>query len=131
MSEIEFDRDHFIMVEWPEALVSGEFKQGYGSLNRDDRFCCLGVACELLVRKGLLSRHGNGVVQYGAEGVFSDTILPYEAGRPLGISFNGAYEDEITGDIEYLTEKNDKGFSFAEIANSIKLAHGSGGWLRH
>lgn len=34
---------------WIEALRSGRYKQGRFSLrNRNDEFCCLGVACDLL-----------------------------------------------------------------------------------
>lgn len=32
---------------WVEALTSGEFKQAEGQLRDDDKYCCLGVLCEL------------------------------------------------------------------------------------
>ena len=33
---------------WVEALRSGDYKQGHGLLRSDDdKFCCLGVACDL------------------------------------------------------------------------------------
>lgn len=35
-----------------EALDSGDYKQGTGSLKRDDKFCCLGVACEVFIKTG-------------------------------------------------------------------------------
>lgn len=34
-------------VKWVEALRSGEYKQGKDQLRGGDRFCCLGVACEV------------------------------------------------------------------------------------
>lgn len=32
---------------WVEALRSGEYEQGRTWLRENDRYCCLGVACEL------------------------------------------------------------------------------------
>ena len=38
--------------EWVKALRSGEYQQGRGCLrSRDDKFCCLGVLCDLTNRK--------------------------------------------------------------------------------
>lgn len=34
-------------ADWVAALRSGKYKQGVGGLRRDDRFCCLGVLCEI------------------------------------------------------------------------------------
>lgn len=40
--------------EWLAALESGDYVQGIGQLRDDtDQFCCLGVACDLAVKKGL------------------------------------------------------------------------------
>lgn len=33
--------------KWLKALRSGEYKQGGGYLQRDGKFCCLGVLCEI------------------------------------------------------------------------------------
>lgn len=43
-----------IAQRWVEALKSGEYEQGYGYLNKNDKFCCLGVLCELAVHDGIL-----------------------------------------------------------------------------
>lgn len=32
---------------WASALESGRFNQGRGRLNEQDRYCCLGVLCEI------------------------------------------------------------------------------------
>jgi len=38
--------------EWVKALRSGEYKQGQSYLrNRDNKFCCLGVLCDLTNKK--------------------------------------------------------------------------------
>lgn len=34
-----------------EALRSGKYKQCYGYLRTDDGFCCLGVACDVFIKK--------------------------------------------------------------------------------
>ena len=33
---------------WIEALRSGKYEQGRGALRMGDKFCCLGVACDLI-----------------------------------------------------------------------------------
>lgn len=35
--------DSKIKEQWVAALRSGKYKQGTGYLNRDGKFCCLGV----------------------------------------------------------------------------------------
>lgn len=49
--------------KWVEALRSGNYKQGKGALRvtqgrelspSEDRFCCLGVACDLAEREGVM-----------------------------------------------------------------------------
>lgn len=38
--------------KWIDALRSGDYKQGRGALCSDkNKYCCLGVACELLPKK--------------------------------------------------------------------------------
>lgn len=36
-----------IMKRWVKALRSGKYKKGTGQLRSGNRFCCLGVLCEL------------------------------------------------------------------------------------
>ena len=39
--------------KWVDGLLSGEYEQGRGKLNKDGKFCCLGVACEVAIKNGL------------------------------------------------------------------------------
>lgn len=39
--------DATIKAEWIQALRSGDYKQGRNKLQWDGNFCCLGVLCEL------------------------------------------------------------------------------------
>lgn len=40
---------------WLVALRSGDYKQGKGRLRIGDEFCCLGVACDLAEKAGLIT----------------------------------------------------------------------------
>jgi len=42
-----------IRSEWVRALRSNEYKQGRKRLRVDDKFCCLGVLCDLAAQAGL------------------------------------------------------------------------------
>ena len=37
-----------IKQKWVKALRSGEYKQGSRFLHYEDKFCCLGVLCDLM-----------------------------------------------------------------------------------
>lgn len=39
--------DQKIKAQWVAALRSGEYQQGRGRLRIGDKFCCLGVLCDL------------------------------------------------------------------------------------
>ena len=45
---------------WVDALRSGGYAQGIGSLKFDGKFCCLGVACDLFMKS-----EGRGVWDRG------------------------------------------------------------------
>lgn len=34
-------------AKWLDALRSGKYQQGQGTLNRDGKMCCLGVLCDI------------------------------------------------------------------------------------
>jgi hypothetical protein len=65
--------------KWIEALRSGRFKQGRGSLrDAHDNHCCLGVACELFREDlGLItSRVASGNHLYSEPGRASNAGVP-------------------------------------------------------
>lgn len=41
-----------IKEKWVKALRSGKYKQGGGFLRKGDRFCCLGVLCDVVDPEG-------------------------------------------------------------------------------
>lgn len=91
--------------QWVEALRSGNYKQGYGQLRKQDKFCCLGVACDIYdknIWKGLPDKLG---------------LLPEHVREWLGLSSNeGYYYND-----HYLTSDNDSlRLGFNKIADIIE-----------
>lgn len=98
---------------WVEALRSGKYKQAVSVLRSGDRFCCLGVACELAVDAGVAERSGDGYSDsYGSE----VGKLPVEVVFWLGLKTSYG---EIPGR-KSLIAMNDSGRSFSEIADIIE-----------
>lgn len=115
---------------WVEVLRSGEYQQTRSILHRKekineefvDSFCCLGVACDMAVKAGVIPE-GEGrssfasIIAYGDV----DSILPQEVADWLGLaSIRGDYEVEGFELKTALTSDNDNGKSFAEIADIIE-----------
>lgn len=44
---------------WVKALRSGEYSQATGNLQKDNSYCCLGVACIVLIPESELKRNPN------------------------------------------------------------------------
>lgn len=127
-----------ILREWEAALRSGEYAQGTGWLNRDEKFCCVGVLCDLQVKAGTVkvesflkassSRTGKQkVMAYalktdpgGVQGPdhLDETAVPYALARMLESL------TEIRIDWYYLYQTNDVAkLSFTEIADHLKEAY--------
>jgi hypothetical protein len=117
--------------KWLEALESGEFQQGRGRLRhgercQEDRYCCLGVACEVYRRE---TGNGEWVYPDGGEwfpcfrvgdGYLADGTLPLPVSAWLGLrTFSGFYGGELGMDSS-LTSRNDGGASFKEIADIVR-----------
>jgi hypothetical protein len=50
-----------IKKQWVEALRSGEYKQGREYLRQGDKFCCLGVLCDLYGKQHGVGWHGKTI----------------------------------------------------------------------
>ena len=104
---------------WVAALHSDRFEQGKGALADSTRakHCCMGVLCELAIQNGISVEVGltsDGEMAYGGKTAFPPREVRKWAGlRTKNAQIHGASEDS-------LTLMNDKGFSFAEIADIIK-----------
>lgn len=98
-----------IKEEWIEALRSGKYKQATGKLRVDDSYCCLGLLCEI----------------QGAEWRPLDRA-PRRVIFALAIDGRTDYPaTEYRADLSMiqmrdLAEMNDRGKTFAEIADHIE-----------
>lgn len=96
---------------WVEALRSGKYQQAKNRLRVANGFCCLGVACDI---SGLGEWSGSGFYLYE-----DDKLLPIEVRNWLGLS--GCMGGYGQGDKRaYLSDQNDEGMSFSEIADIIE-----------
>lgn len=107
-----------IQTAWLEALESGKYEQGTLHLKYDNRYCCLGVLCEVM---GLPFGHS-----HGQGPAYSDGVTSSSAEVPLGAASRAGLNNgwgEIKGDDEhrsliYLNDK--KEFDFRQIAAFIR-----------
>jgi hypothetical protein len=109
--------------KWVKALRSGEFEQGRGRLRDGDRYCCLGVACELYRREHpdeldwephtpmTMAYNSPMTMAFAGEIV----VLPVLVQNWLSLS-------DVTGGYDYcsLSLLNDEGRTFDEIATTIE-----------
>jgi hypothetical protein len=113
-----------VKAKWTTALRSGKYQQGHGFLKingkngDEDRFCCLGVLCELAVEAGVTGRMGEGYnTRYGKGYDTNASVLPAHVRNWAGM-------DSHAGSYDYgqqsLTGANDGGLSFSEIADIIE-----------
>lgn len=94
-----------VIKRWIAALRSGKYKQGAHALRKGDKYCCLGVLCDLAAKDG---------GQQWENGLYarSSALAPSYMYEWLGFGWALAQGD--------LTEMNDDGGSFAEIADRIE-----------
>lgn len=103
--------------KWVAALRSGKFKQGKGSLGDCGLYCCLGVACELAIENGVNINVKDEGGRKSYDGAWA--TVPESVEKWLGLNEDtGGYEGE--DGYETLTEQNDGGMSFQEIADIIE-----------
>lgn len=113
---------------WVDALRSGKYEQGkYKLRTEDDKFCCLGVLCDLAEKQGIISEPVKIFYEPDAEekDLFKyyydneSESLPKSVMKWAGIKDrSGAYS---TVPAAWLTLDNDNnGKSFLEIADIIE-----------
>ena len=105
-----------LVQAWVAALRSGEYAQGCKALHpSEDEYCCLGVAHDLLVKRG----EAGWVRDPGEGGVHVvDQYLPDDEAALFGLK---------RSQMEYLAKANDAGESFASIADRIEAVILNGG----
>ena len=103
-----------VKAAWLEALRSGEYKQGKSQLKTNDgSYCCLGVLCDIS-KLGEWVRGGYHVNDMD----YASAFLPEAVKEWAGInSEDPSYGNGIE---DHLSYRNDKGMTFAEIADIIE-----------
>jgi len=108
--------EQFINNEWIPALLSGEYEQGRAYLKRGGKFCCLGVAADLLQDefsvKWMVANTRivpNCDIIESIDGVMQTLSEPFR--NFIGLS---------TSQAQLLASENDGGNTFAEIVPVIK-----------
>jgi hypothetical protein len=107
---------------WVAALRSGDYKQIAHFLSRNNKFCCVGVACELAIankvnvqRNSVRSIDGRHItVGYGIENCTCGVNFPQELCDWLGLNKTI---------LSRYADLNDNGMSFADIADAIEKAY--------
>lgn len=91
-----------IAIKWVEALRSGKYVQGHGQLHnaQDNTYCCLGVLCDIT---------GTSLDE-------NINLSPAQKNATSLSTSNGIYNSLN----ECLSEKNDNGMSFTDIADIIE-----------
>ena len=124
-----------VMEQWVAALRSGEYKQTEGRLRAfDDNnnqptncFCCLGVLCDLFAKTRTDCAWGESDDEYEdcafvVEDIETvDKVLPQLVRRWAGMNSEcGDFFNEALKDEQRLTDMNDCGATFEELANVIE-----------
>ncbi len=103
--------------KWVKALLSGKYKQADGQLRDGDKFCCLGVACDLYAKEH------SGYIWEGEQFEGEDTQLPPIVQSWLGLNTPaGGMDKNSVSLISYndgQEEENIKKHTFKQIAKII------------
>lgn len=128
-----------VKIAWIDDLLHGGHKQGKGELRSSDgRWCCLGRLCSLAARAGVgrWVRASDGGWKFRDNEAFNDRLIPDSQSAGLtpgvrkwaGLTDDGTASDRLFVRVEptsegssgTLTDLNDTGHPFAEIADVIK-----------
>lgn len=105
-----------IKQRWVDALKSGKYEQGRLDLRKGDKWCCLGVLCDVVQAEIALpvTQNSEGTVYLFGER-HRASVLPEEVQRLTGLSATGKLSDG-----RVLANLNDDGVSFSKIAGIIE-----------
>lgn len=103
-----------IKRRWIKALTSGKYKQGKGALKRGDRFCCLGVLCDLHSRTKAGAKWRDDFYLHTAN------VLPNAVSQWAGLGGDPFGSLPLGARVETLMAANDNGKRFSTIAKLIE-----------
>jgi hypothetical protein len=117
-----------VKEKWVKALRSGEYKQGMGTLKREDKYCCLGVLCDLHAKetgKTWYQQHSYAftrkIVSRKIVSLYEGAVteVPNSVAEWAGFSELDPKMDPKIG-LRHATQLNDNGYSFEQIADLIE-----------
>jgi hypothetical protein len=97
--------------KWVDALRSGKYAQGRNALRKRNRYCCLGVLCDLTDGDQWVEDEKSSIYWYHFGGNRSRVLLPFALADEYDI---------FSCDIGLLARMNDDGKSFVQIADYIE-----------
>jgi hypothetical protein len=104
-----------IKQKWVSALRSSDYQQTKGRLRKEDKFCCLGVLCDLYGKENNKEWQHNEVIGYFYEN--HSFSLPSSVVEWSGIADSNPLVNDEIGTLSGL---NDRGSTFNEIADVIE-----------
>jgi hypothetical protein len=115
-----------VKAKWVAALRSGQYEQGKSVLRSGDRYCCLGVLCDISglgtwvpVSAAETGEHGTYRYQFADKHSGSIGLLPFDVLSWAGLDNDAAAVDDMPDHMQPVT-MNDIGRTFEEIADSIE-----------
>ena len=109
--------DRVFAKKWVKALRSGKYKQAHDVLFNGEGYCCLGVACIVAGKKFVHKVEAN---DYVVERTKEYAHLPSSVKKLMKIKYvTGEFTDK-DGGLGSLTDMNDSGKTFEEIADFIE-----------
>ena len=113
-----------IKKKWLEALRSGKYQQGTGFLQKEGRYCCLGVLCDLFAEDddcdGEWVQAATGAMKFKPSGdPGRHDFLPVPVSEWADLE-HGPYDPIIGEGDDTLSQLNDHGKTFKEIADVIE-----------
>lgn len=116
---------------WLELLRSGKYSQAREVLKMEEGHCCLGIAAEFILEIPYRHQESDGFVFQGVDGSYSVyALLDDRQASFMGLNkeltqFETSYFYDKNGSVPdtrqiALAHMNDKGYSFADIADTVE-----------
>ena len=100
--------------KWIKALRSGNYKQGKGYLQSNYGYCCLGVACKILIPKAKLKTRDDGAIAGG--------IPEVQRYSPKWLKdIDDDFKEKAHRSLTSLNDKHNN--SFDEIADLLEIVY--------
>ncbi len=112
-----------IKAEWIKALLSGDYGQGESCLRQDNKFCCLGVLCDIHAKSDCADEDWKPDNYEDHMYYLGQSLsLPNEVRLWAGLTQSNPTFSNIGMPHPYddLAALNDNGYTFEEIAKVIE-----------